>query len=200
MRGIADSKVKHQQEKSEKEEQEQENTINENDDDDDEFEDVYVSIVFPPQASAFENRHAPINVVASAVNGGSKILNTTTNGKDGGDSSKSLKESIEYKSSTISSVLPNKLRISGLSEPQPLFQTKNNVLIGEWSKLVGSELVFNENGDFITKVNGQILLKHGRLVENSAKKMTILEKALQRAKELDDEPSSVDHEGDVEMT
>lgn len=184
MRGTADSNLNTQQESVPEVE-----TVGEQGDyeDDDEFEDVYVSVVFPPQATAFESRHAPINVVASAVNGGSNPLNVTAKGNDGDDSSKSLKESIEYKSSTISSVLPNKLRISGLSEPKPLFQTKNNVLIGEWSKLVGSELVFNENGEFITKVDGQIILKHGRLVEESAEKKSILEKALERAKELETE-------------
>lgn len=111
-----------------------------------------------------------------------------------------LKESIDYKTTGGSSSLRNKIRVSGLSQAQPLFQTKNNVLLGEWSKLVGSELVFNENGDFITKVHSHIVLKHGRLVDNAAEKQSVLQKALVRATQLENEnPMFPESDDDVPM-
>lgn len=147
-------------------------------DDDDEYEDVYVSVVFPHQSDSGPH----LQTAATAPAGSSSRNNSVTESKT---PTSALQESIEYKSSAMNSMQPNKMRISGISEPSPLFQTKNNVLLGEWSKLVGTELVFNENGKTVAKVDSQILLKHGRLVDETREKASLAEKALARARELE---------------
>ncbi len=54
---------------------------------------------------------------------------------------------------------------------------------GDWSKIVGSELVFNENGDFITKVDNHILLKSGKFVSKTDDE-SLLKKARRLAEEV----------------
>ncbi|KAG7868977.1 hypothetical protein KL918_001620 [Ogataea parapolymorpha] len=103
--------------------------------DDDEFEDVYIALKFPP------NQY--INLEKGSLNANSI-------------KQEALDESLEEPSSENAHI-----RLSGLAEDRPLVQLNSNLYQGEWSKLVGSELVFNENGDFITKVHGHVVLKGG---------------------------------------
>lgn len=134
--------------------------------DGDEYEDVYVNVVLPPNSAAFD----------PATN----AISTQPVETQRGTASNELQESIDYKNESGVSTTVNRLRVSGLSQEKPLFQSKNSVLRGEWMKLVGTELVFDENGEYLATVDGHIALQHGRLVPQQLDTRTLL----QRAKDL----------------
>ncbi|KAH3668454.1 hypothetical protein OGAPHI_002208 [Ogataea philodendri] len=133
-----------------------------------EYEDVFVTLKFPPNQYISLDRNS---------------LNADSIKKE------SLEESLEDSAAERSS-----LRLSGLDKDKPLLQLNNNLYQGEWSKLVGSELVFNENGEFVTKVDGHIVLKSGRLENTENDKESFLAKVLQKARAVktSNEPDSMD--------
>lgn len=144
-----------------------------------EYQEFYVNVVFPPASDPINN---------------SSSQQQSQQGQQQQQQSNDLQESIDYKNEAGVSSAINKLRISGLTEDQPLFQTKNSVLLGQWSKLVGSELVFDENGEYLATVDGHIELQHGRLVPKKVESGSLLERARNLAKSVgkdNDEPEDV---------
>lgn len=148
--------------------------------DDDEFEDVYVNVVFPPKTTAFDSATDPIST------------NTATQRPS---TSNELQESIDYKSEAGVSTSMNKLRVSGWSEERPLFQNKQSVFLGQWQKLVGTELVFDENGEYVTTVDGHLTLEHGRLLSAKHDTRSLLERARSLAAEVAGESATVATDG-----
>lgn len=141
-------------------------------DDDDEYEDVYVNVVFPPKSSAFDSATDPISASNATAKQGL---------------SNELQESIDYKNEAGVSTSVNKLRVSGWSEERPLFQNKQSVLLGQWQKLVGSELVFDENGEYVTTIDGHLTLEHGRMLSSKTDTRPLVERARSLALEISNE-------------
>ncbi|ONH72449.1 Transcription factor tau 55 kDa subunit [Pichia kudriavzevii] len=101
--------------------------------------------------------------------------------------SNEIQESIDYKNEAGVSTAINKLRVSGWEKETPLVQNKNDILQGEWTRLVGTELIFDENGQYIATVDDHILLQYGRLQEQKLDKSTLLERARNLAKQVEEE-------------
>ncbi|CDK29048.1 unnamed protein product [Kuraishia capsulata CBS 1993] len=90
-----------------------------------------------------------------------------------------------------SSVDPNStLRISGLETENPLLKINHTAYQGEWTNLNGSELIFNENGEFVAKSAYRLNLTAGTLVPkgkdedaegpSTTKRYSLLQSALAR--------------------
>lgn len=195
MRGSANSKQEHEQDGDDGDEGDDDDHDHDDDDDDndDEYEEVYVNVVFPPTATAFETESDPIkNANSSSTNASALLSSNSSNGQQRSsiNPSTDLQESIDYKTESGVSTNVNKLRISGISKEKPLFQKKNNIMQGEWSRLVGTELVFDENGEYLTTVNQHIVLKDGRMVPKKYDNRSLFERAaalaLQKKKEDDE--------------
>lgn len=148
-----------------------------NDADDDEYEDVYVNIVLPPNSAAFDSATTAIGTQPGDTQRGTAAA-----------ASNELQESIDYKNKAGVTTSVNKLRVSGLSREKPLFQSKSSVLRGEWTRLVGTELVFDENGEYLATVDGHIALQHGRLVPQQVDTRTLLQRARDLALSREAEP------------
>lgn len=146
------------------------------DGDDDEYEDVYVNIVLPPNSAAFDSATNAIGTQPGETQRGTAAA------------SNELQESIDYKNKAGVATSVNKLRVSGLSREKPLFQSKSSVLRGEWTRLVGTELVFDENGEYLATVDGHIALQHGRLVPQQVDTRTLLQRARDLALSREAEP------------
>lgn len=156
--------------------------------DDSKYEDVYVSFNFPSSRTQLEQTVE------------NKVKPSTTT--EAGTELEDLKSNMD--SSAPSSA--KNIRISGLSRQKPLVQIHNNVYRGEWSKLVGTELVFNENGDFVTKVDSHLVLNSGKLESHKVATEPFLKRALQLARDVkkDTKPDKAekqkeDTDGDVIM-
>ncbi|GMM30712.1 hypothetical protein DAMA08_034570 [Martiniozyma asiatica (nom. inval.)] len=108
-------------------------------------------------------------------------------------SQNTIHESIQYHSLSTAG---NKLRVSGLSENEPLFQLRNSVMMGEWKNLVGTEVAVDENGDFVGSVDGWIVAKHGRLVQKESEDRPLVSRALERARELSQRKEETDSDKD----
>lgn len=132
-------------------------------DEEEEMEEFYVNVVFPSNTTSFDATADPMK------------LQIASNGQRGQQNE--LQESIDYKNEAGASTSVNTLRVSGLDKEKPLFQNKSSILQGEWSNLVGSELVFDENGEFFGKVDAHIALQHGRLTTDKVDRRTLLERA-----------------------
>lgn len=127
-----------------------------------EYQDVYVGVVFPPDRNRLDRRPDDDDIDIKADAYG------------------------KARSAT------NKIAISGLSQPKPLVQMQNNLYMGEWSKEVGTELVFNENGEYVTKVDSHIVLNSGKLEDTNSDKEPLLKRALDYAKEVADKKAKTD--------
>lgn len=144
---------------------------------DDDYEDVYVNVVFPPNPSSFEAATDPIDTQATAQQRGP---------------SNEIQESINYKNESGVSTTVNKLRVSGWAKANPLFQSKSSVLLGEWSKLVGTEMVFDENGKYLVTVDDHIALQHGRLLPMRVENRSLLERAKDLAAQVSAAPGDAE--------
>lgn len=144
-------------------------------DGDDEYQDVYVNLVFPASSTSYDLNNDPLH-----------IQNSNSNQR-GNMASNEIQESIDYKNEAGVSTAINKLRVSGWEKETPLVQNKNDILQGEWTRLVGTELIFDENGQYIATVDDHILLQYGRLQEQKLDKSTLLERARNLAKQVEEE-------------
>ena len=137
--------------------------------DEEEYESVYVSFAFPPNVNELEQ---------TAETNSSNTRTATAN--DTNVELEDLKANLHENEATSL----EKIQISGLSKKKPLVQMHSNLYLGEWSKLVGTELVFNENGKFVTKVDSQLVLHSGKLANYKMEKESLLKRALELAKKV----------------
>ncbi|QPG74864.1 hypothetical protein FOA43_002200 [Brettanomyces nanus] len=149
---------------------------------DSEYEDVYVSMVFPPSSNQLEQKSDTAGVPKKSTTG------------DKASEFDDIKANL-YSKGTDSL---KKIRISGLSKQRPLVQMHNNLYMGDWSKLVGTELVFNENGGFVTKVDSHVVLHSGKLESHKEEKDPLLKRAIDLAREV--QQPRKDDDGDIQMS
>lgn len=173
-----------EEEKEEKEEKEEEDDKGK-EEEDEEYKSVYVSFAFPPNVNELEqtaetNTNAPKTATANDTN----------------VELEDLKANLQENEATSL----EKIQISGLSKKKPLVQMHNNLYMGEWSKLVGTELVFNENGKFVTKVDSHLVLRSGKLANYKMEKESLMKRALELAKKVKDkgDKGETDGKGETE--
>lgn len=170
-------KEEEKEEKKEKKEKKEE--------EDEEYKSVYVSFAFPPNVNELEQT-AETNTSAPK----------TATANDTNVELEDLKANLQENEATSL----EKIQISGLSKKKPLVQMHNNLYMGEWSKLVGTELVFNENGKFVTKVDSHLVLRSGKLANYKMEKESLMKRALELAKKVKDkgDKGEIDGKGETE--
>lgn len=184
-KGEEEEKEEKEEEKdNEKEEEEKEEEDDKGkEEEDEEYKSVYVSFAFPPNVNELEQ---------TAETNSSAPRTATAN--DANVELEDLKANLQENEATSL----EKIQISGLSKKKPLVQMHNNFYMGEWSKLVGTELVFNENGKFVTKVDSHLVLRSGKLANYKMEKESLLKRALELAKKVKDkgDKGETDDKGD----
>ncbi|GMF01956.1 unnamed protein product [[Candida] boidinii] len=91
------------------------------------------------------------------------------------------------------------MQIVGMETDKPILQIDKEVFEGDWGKLIGTELIFNDSGDCVTKVDGHLTFKQGKLLPKSdvlkndqpKKKETLFVRALKLAKSVSNNDKSV---------
>ncbi|GME73371.1 unnamed protein product [Ambrosiozyma monospora] len=176
-----------QEQREEQQEQEQNANIEKdaekekNEKEEEEYEDVYVSVVFPGAHSKPDNKK-----------GDPSTSNRTVSAQKQSELEETIETHLERTADSHS------LRISGLHKPQPLVQVQNQVFRGTWSNLVGTEMVFNENGERVGNVDGHIVLEGGKLVGDSSQKHSFFQNALNLAAKVEIEKKKRQEQLDLE--
>ena len=93
----------------------------------------------------------------------------------------------------------NQLKIQGLGEKEVLATSNDGTMVGQWQKLVGSELVFDEHGQCVGVVDGHIVMESGHFVEKEWDGRSLRARALELANKLEGNEKKVDVNEDVNL-
>ncbi|OUM53986.1 hypothetical protein BVG19_g3324 [[Candida] boidinii] len=194
-------------ETEEEDEDEDDDAVKKEEYDDEEYEDVFVKLSVPPKGR-YSDKHSigstAFQMLSGNTNNGrpktdnrySSNENTTnSNLKSSKNALPKLMNSRLYAPITSSSTM----QIVGMETDKPILQIDKEVFEGDWGKLIGTELIFNDSGDCVTKVDGHLTFKQGKLLPKSdvpkndqpKKKETLFVRALKLAKSVSNNDKSV---------
>lgn len=194
------------------EDEDDDDAVKEEEYDDEEYEDVFVKLSVPPKGK-YSDKHSigstAFQMLSGSTNNGRSKTENRYNGSENmsNSNSKSSKNSIPkllnsrlYAPITSSSTM----QIVGMETDKPILQIDKEIFEGDWGKLIGTELIFNDSGDCVTKVDGHLIFKQGKLLpktDGPKKKENLFVRAMELAKSVsgkDKSENKVETKADAE--
>ncbi|CAH2450997.1 RNA polymerase III transcription initiation factor complex subunit [Komagataella phaffii CBS 7435] len=137
---------------------------------DDEYEDVYFTLELP--SSRHSTLANPFDVPLAPKARKKRSEPKTERGDQGGedDDSEEGKEDPDVvfqkqlETSLMSNIEPTSvLQMSGLETSKPLIQINESIFQGRWVKVNGTEMIYDDSGELVAKVDDRIQLTAGKL-------------------------------------